>query len=114
MGRTAEDEWSALLSGASNEVLVAEREGVIVGSAVATFDGWRAYIYHVAVSPEHRRHGLGHALMQAAERDLIAAGARYVYVLVPEANTEGLALIGSTGYLPEGDMAFTKRLASRE
>ena len=68
----------------------------------------------VAVSPEDHRKGLGHAPMQAAEQDLIAAGARYVHVIVPESNTEGLALIGSTGYLPEGDMAFTKRLARRK
>ena len=114
LGRTTEDEWSALLSGATSVVLVAEREGAIVGAAVATFDGWRAYIYHVAVSPEYRRKGLGHELMQAAEQDLTAAGARYVYVMVPESNTEGMALVGSTGYLPEGDMAFTKRLASRD
>ena len=113
MGRTAPDEWEALIGGETNTVLVAEAGGELAGAAVATFDGWRAYIYHVAVADPHRRSGIGHALMQEAEQHLVGAGARYVYVMVHELNTEGLALVGSDGYPPEGDLVLTKRLASR-
>ena len=113
LGRTEPDEWEALIGGDTDEVLVAEINGEIAGAAVATFDGWRAYIYHVAVANTHRRSGLGRALMDEAERQLTTAGARYVYVMVQEQNTDGLALVGANGYMPEGDVVLTKRLAAR-
>lgn len=107
------DEWDALMTVPSNVVLVAQDGGSLVGTAVASFDGWRAYIYHVAVSADARGRGIGHDLMQSAERYLTGAGARRVYVMVDEQNTEGMALVGSTGYVPEGDVVFVKRLADR-
>ncbi len=113
LGRAAPDEWAALLAGDTSAVLVAEEGGVIVGSAIASFDGWRAYVYHVAVHPDRRREGVARALLEEAEHYLLSAGARYVFVAVHEANTDGLALVASEGYLPEGEIVFAKRLASR-
>jgi ribosomal protein S18 acetylase RimI-like enzyme len=106
-------EWDTLLASPAAIVLVAEEEGAVEGAIVASFDGWRAYIYHVAVSPRHRREGVGHDLMEEAEQYLVSAGARFVYVMVHEENTEGLALVGANGYLPDGDLVLTKPLASR-
>lgn len=113
LGKTAPDEWDALVSGLTSAILVAEDAGDVVGTVVATYDGWRAYIYHVAVDPWRRREGIGRALMQEAETYLTEAGARYVYTMVNDRNTEGLALLGETGYLPEGDIVLAKRLAVR-
>ena len=101
------DEWEALL-GAARAVLVAEDGGQIVGSAVATFDGWRAYIYHVAVAPEDRAKGLGRELMEAAEGYLREAGARRIFIEVHQENTGGLALAASVGYLPQGEIVLEK------
>ncbi len=111
--RAAPDEWDALVSGETSAVLIAIDSDEVIGSAIASFDGWRAYIYHVAVARSHRSHGLGHELMSHAEQYLLSAGARYVYVMVSQDNTEGLALAGETGYLPEGDIGLVKRLATR-
>jgi len=113
LGKTAPDEWEALVGGATSAVLVATDAGDIVGTAVASYDGWRAYIYHVAVDPWRRREGIARALMLEAETYLIEAGARYVYTMISDQNTEGLALLGETGYSPEGDMVLAKRLAVR-
>lgn len=113
LGRAAPDEWQALMEGATSVVLVARQGGDLAGAAVATFDGWRAYIYHVAVAPAHRRQGIGHELMASAEQYLLSAGARYVYVMVNQENTEGLALVASASYLPEGEIVLAKRLATR-
>jgi ribosomal protein S18 acetylase RimI-like enzyme len=63
-------------------VLVAERDGRIVGSVIAAWDGWRGNIYRVAVGPAHRRQGIGQALMRAANAFLHARGARRVTALV--------------------------------
>jgi len=113
LGQTAPDEWDALTASEFNAVLVAEDGGRLVGTAIASYDGWRAYIYHVAVAPSHRRRGVAHALMREAEQNLVGAGARHVYVAVHEENTEGLALVAATGYLPEGERVLVKRLATR-
>jgi ribosomal protein S18 acetylase RimI-like enzyme len=110
LGDTAPGQWEALLAGEISCVLVGEIDKRIAGTAIASFDGWRAYVYHVAVAPEQRRQGIGHALMEHAEQYLHDAGARFVYVMVDEANTEGLALVGATGYLPEGELVLVKRL----
>jgi ribosomal protein S18 acetylase RimI-like enzyme len=113
LARGAPDEWDALMEGPTSVVLAADRDGELIGAAVATFDGWRAYIYHVAVGRQWRREGIGHDLVAAAEQYLLSAGARYVYVMVNQENTEGLALVGSVGYLPEGEIVLAKRLANR-
>ena len=113
LGRAAPDEWAALAEGTTSIILVAKEDGELAGAAVATYDGWRAYVYHVAVAPRFRTQGIGHALMAQAEEYLTEAGARHVYVMVNEQNTEGLALVGATGYLPEGDIVLAKRLAVR-
>ena len=107
------DEWDALMSGATNAVLVAPIAGQLAGSAIAAFDGWRAYIYHVAVAADMQQRGLGHRMLREAEQYLLGAGARYVYVMVHEESTEGMALVASAGYLPEGEIVLAKRLASR-
>jgi hypothetical protein len=113
LGRAEPDEIDALMENATTAVLVAIAGNDAIGTAIASFDGWRAYIYHVAVAPGARRSGLGHRLIAEAERYLKSAGARYVYVTVQEQNTEGLSLVGATGYLPEGEIVLTKRLAIR-
>jgi ribosomal protein S18 acetylase RimI-like enzyme len=111
LDRTEEAEWQALIEGPYNLVLVAQEADRLIGTAIATFDGWRAYIYHVAVAPDARRQGLGGELMAAAEAHLRTSGARRVYLEVDQQNTAGLALAAENGYLPEGDIVLEKELA---
>ncbi len=105
-----EVEWQALTHGATVKLLVSHEGDQLAGTAVVAFDGWRAYIYHVAVATFTRGRGLGKALMAEAEADLLSQGARRVYVEVGEANTAGLALCNTLGYEPEGDIAMVKEL----
>ena len=113
VGRATPDELEALLSNQTTAILVAEDGSGIVGAAIASFDGWRAYIYHVAVDSAARGRGIASRLMEEAEHYLISAGARYVYVMVSEESADGLALVASAGYLPEGERVFVKRMATR-
>ena len=46
--------------------LVATSEGALIGSIMAGQDGWRGYLYHVAVLPAWRRQGVGSQLVEAA------------------------------------------------
>jgi GNAT superfamily N-acetyltransferase len=66
-------------------VLVAVDEGVVVGSIVATFDGWRGNLYRMAVDPAYRRRGLALELVAAAEEWLQAQGAKRISALVVDA-----------------------------
>ena len=57
-------------------------DGTLVGSLIATFDGWRGNFYRMAVDPDERRVGLARGLVAAAEDWLRAAGARRLSALV--------------------------------
>ncbi len=105
-----DDEWQALTHGAVAKLLVYREEGALIGTAVVAFDGWRAYIYHLAVADVARGNGVGRMLLREAEADLRSQGARRVYVEVGEDNTAGLALCSSSGYEPDGDITLVKEL----
>lgn len=63
-------------------LLVAERNGEVVGALIAAWDGWRGNMYRLAVCKEHRREGIGLALTRAGEDYLRACGVRRVTALV--------------------------------
>jgi ribosomal protein S18 acetylase RimI-like enzyme len=111
-GETTDEEWQALAAGGNDSVIVADEDGRIGGTAVTAFDGWRAFLYHVAVDPASRRRGLAKALMTEAEQQMRSRGARRLFALVNENNTAGLALCAASGYEPEGDVAFVKEIAA--
>jgi ribosomal protein S18 acetylase RimI-like enzyme len=78
--------------------LVAEVEGQLVGSVIATFDGWRGYIYRLAVHPNHRRRGIARALVAAAEEAFAAWGARRVTAMVEKDHPWAVAFWQAVGY----------------
>lgn len=109
-----QQEWDTLIASPAAIVLVAEEEGAIEGAIVASFDGWRAYIYHVAVVPGSRRRGVAQQLFEAAHEHLTSVGTHLVYVMVELNNDSGQALLKSMDYHSEGDIAMVHELAPRE
>jgi len=63
-------------------LLVAERDGEIVGALIAAWDGWRGNMYRLAVRADSRRQGIGLALTRAGEDYLRGCGARRITALV--------------------------------
>jgi hypothetical protein len=48
------DGLARLLAADSQALLVAELDGVLAGSLIAAWDGWRGSFYRLAGAPEHR------------------------------------------------------------
>ena len=79
-------------------VLIAEADQRIVGSLIATFDGWRGNMYRIAVHPDYRRRGIGRALVKEGERCLVKQGAKRITALVEEKYPWAVAFWSSVGY----------------
>jgi ribosomal protein S18 acetylase RimI-like enzyme len=82
---------------------VAERDGKVVGSLIAGWDGWRAHLYRLAVHPDVRRQGVGRLLLAHAEDRLRALGAGRVDAMVLEGNDLGQTTWRAAGYAPQPD-----------
>jgi ribosomal protein S18 acetylase RimI-like enzyme len=85
------DALVGLLRRDPDALIVAETDARIVGTVIAGWDGWRGAIYRLVVDAEHRRHGLGHMLLRAAEDHLATLGARRLHAIVVGANPNGVA-----------------------
>ncbi len=79
-------------------LLVAERDGAIVGSLIAAWDGWRGNLYRLAVDGAQRRRGIGVALTRAGEDYLRECGARRVTALVAYEDAAAGAFWDAAGY----------------
>lgn len=92
-------------------VLVAEVDQQIVGSLIATFDGWRGNMYRIAIHPDYRRRGIGRALVEEGERRLAKQGAKRITALVEEKYPWATAFWSSVGYeIEPGIIRFFRNL----
>jgi ribosomal protein S18 acetylase RimI-like enzyme len=82
-------------------LLLAERDGELVGTVIAGFDGWRCHLYRLAVHPDHRRQGIGTALLAAAERRFVALGGRRADAMVLRDNPTAHGAWGAADYHPQ-------------
>ena len=87
-----------LLATDHHALLVAELDGVLVGSLIAAWDGWRASFYRLAVSPHHRRKGLATMLLREGERRLRERGAVRLTAIVADDEAGAMAFWGAAGY----------------
>lgn len=58
----------------------------LVGAVLAGHDGWRGYLYHMAVASEHRGRDIGAQLVKAALAALQREGIAKVHCLVKRDN----------------------------
>ena len=83
----------------NRQVIVAERQGAIVGVIVLAVTDEGFLVDNVAVHPDHRGRGLGRALLRLAEDEARRAGFGSLYLFTHEEMTENLALYARIGYV---------------
>ncbi|HEY9100567.1 GNAT family N-acetyltransferase [Chitinimonas sp.] len=80
---------------------VAVQDKAIVGSVLCGSDGWRGYLYHLAVDEHCRKRGLATALVSRAIAQLEEFGVPRAHILVAHDNPKGGLFLM--------DQAWTKR-----
>jgi len=78
--------------------LVAELDGVLIGSLVAGWDGWRFHLYRLAIASAHRRRGVATALVASAMKRAGALGAVRVDAMVHAGNVGAEYFWASAGF----------------
>ena len=89
-------------------ILVARRVQRVIGAVALGYDGIRGWVYHLAVEPGERRHGVGRALMQAAETTLRARGCPKINLQVVAENAGVVAFYTHLGYAVEPRISMGK------
>jgi ribosomal protein S18 acetylase RimI-like enzyme/ketosteroid isomerase-like protein len=89
---------AGLLATDPQALLVAELDGVLAGSLIAAWDGWRGSFYRLAVSPEHRRKGLATMLLREGERRLCERGAVRLTAIVADDEAGAMGFWRAAGY----------------
>lgn len=79
-------------------LILAVADGVIVGSVIAGWDGWRASSTGSRCCPRTAAWGVSTALLRAAEERFLTLGGRRVDAMVLVANETGQLLWTAAGY----------------
>jgi ribosomal protein S18 acetylase RimI-like enzyme len=72
--------------------------GEIVGACLASHNGRRGFLNHLAVAQTHRRKGLARKLVDSCLQKLQTDGIRKIYVVLLKDNTEGPAFWKHMGW----------------
>lgn len=81
----------------------------LVGAILTGHDGRRGYIYHTAVLPEYRHHGIGRALVSAAMDALAQEGIHKVALVAFSRNGTGNAFWESMGFTAREDLTYRNK-----
>ena len=84
--------------------------GAVVATAMAGYDGHRAWVYYLGVDPGHLRRGYGRRLLDEVERLLRPLGCPKINLQVRNTNHEVIAFYQRIGYAIDEVTSLGKRL----
>ncbi len=90
--------------------LVGALDDEIVATVMVGYEGHRGWINYLAVAPEHRRKGLGRAMMDEAEKVLRQAGCPKVNLQIRGTNTSAFEFYRRLGYQVDDVISLGRRL----
>jgi ribosomal protein S18 acetylase RimI-like enzyme len=88
---------------------VAEVDGQVAGALLASFDGRRGYLHHLAVVPGRRRAGIGRALVGRSLEALRGRGVRRCHIFVMAGNADGIRFWGRVGWFKRDDLLLMSK-----
>jgi hypothetical protein len=92
--------------------LVGALDGRVVGTVVAGWDGYRGWLYHVAVEPDLQRRGLGRRLVEDAVARLRALGCPKVNLQVEGGNASVVAFYEALGFAVEDRISMGRTVST--
>jgi len=84
--------------------------GHVVATCMAGYEGHRGWINYLAVSPHHRRQGIGRRIMEEAEKRLSADGCPKINLQVRKTNRAVIQFYERIGYTRDPVASMGKRL----
>jgi Acetyltransferases len=109
MGRDSREEIERQIKLPQVIFLVAEFEGQIVGTVMATHDGRKGWINRLAVAKDFRGRGLGQLLVREAEKELEKQGLMIFAALIEEDNEPSINLFKKLGYEYHSEIKYFTR-----
>jgi ribosomal protein S18 acetylase RimI-like enzyme len=91
-------DFDLALANPTSTILLAHDEAGLAGSVMAGFDGHRGWVYYLATAPDRLKHGIGGALMAAAEDWLRQLGCPRVRLMVRDDNLAARGFYRAIGY----------------
>jgi transitional endoplasmic reticulum ATPase len=82
----------------------------VVGVAVATVAGDRAWVMRISLAAAWRRRGIGSAMLSELERRLVTAGVHRIQCLLADDSEIGALALEHAGYAARRGMVFYQRL----
>jgi ribosomal protein S18 acetylase RimI-like enzyme len=105
---------AALVARDPDALIVADVDGRMVGTLMATWDGWRGNMYRLAVLPDVRRRGIARSLVREGERRLRAHGCRRITALVVDDDAHAADFWLATGYVRYPMQRYVRTLDGSE
>lgn len=90
--------------------LVASDGDQVIGTTLAGYDGHRGWLYSVAVLSDHRRRGVGTALLREAERRLLVLGCAKIGLQIVPENAAVAEFYRQQGYDVEPKICMGKKI----
>lgn len=90
--------------------IVAEQDGLLLGSVMAGYDGHRGWIYYLSVLPQYQSQGLGKNLVQQAEQRLRSKGCPKIQLMIRIDNGSVQDFYRALGYEQAEVVVLGKRL----
>lgn len=91
-------------------LFVGIKNGEVIGTVMAGYDGHRGWIYSLAVLSLYRKQGVGSVLLSHAEQKLSSLGCMKINLQVLEENEAAEKLYISNGYSVEKRISMGKEL----
>jgi len=89
---------------------VTKKQQQIIGTVMAGYDGHRGWIYSIAVHPEHRKQGIGSALLSFTQSVLTDLGCLKINLQIMEGNEAVQRFYLANGYSVEKRVSMGKKL----